>query len=130
MSNSIAQTDPRYKNGVFTNARGQREDRARLQQQRYRDFHPLAHGWTYSYWHDQLDLPVYSRNDGDGIRMVYDGDGEWVVQFLEGDQISYSGTMAEITAAAVAEERSRHETRCKQDEWEIIHPDPEIQEPF
>lgn len=111
-------SDPRFRNGApRLDPSPQQAAANRLVT--FRQSYPPAHGWKYDHWNVEYDQPVYTRDDGDGLRLMYDAANcHWLVQFVEGDMAVYTGPMAQITVDAVKEECSRHSTRSRQSQWE------------
>lgn len=70
-------TDPRYRNGLFTNQRAINREHRLGRRLQYERSHPLSHGWEFSHWNKEFDMPVYTL--GDAKLMHYKDN--WLVEY-------------------------------------------------
>lgn len=71
-------SDPRYKNGVYTNTNGQKRQEAAARHYWGMDNHPVSCGWAYDHWNFEHDLAVYRQN-GHQLMRSPNGDG-WIIE--------------------------------------------------
>lgn len=130
----IAQNDPRYKNGVFTNTAGQRREAAGRRRNWQAQNHPVSNGWTLDRWSDD-DLAIYRQGPFE-LHRVYDPPcAGWLVvppgcdrgQFFPEAKWSVSEITAELELFDT-EPMSEAETEQRQTEWKAAHPADALQD--